>query len=331
MNHLIDAARNIPAAQAARTLTVSRITLPAPGRPLPLPLRVTAPAEGNDLPIVLLSHGGGEALYIPSKDGYDPLVTFYAERGFAVIQPSHLSSRMDGLGLDPSAQGFPIFGQSRIDDMTLILDGLAEIEEQIPALAGRLDHTNIAAVGHSGGTNTVGMLLGARLKNADGTETDALEPRIKAGVLLAPSGNGGDSLTDAVRANFPEMNLDFSHMTTPTLVVYGDADHSPKLTVRGAEWHTDAYRYGPGGGYLLTLLGGAHFLGGVAGYDLDETDDADPDRLAITQRMTCAYLRSALLDEDAAWPEAMKALAEHAPAHGRVDAKKQATAAPSRP
>ncbi len=322
MNHLINTARKIPAAEATPTLTVSRITLAAPGRPVPLPLRVTAPAEGDDLPIVLFSHGGGEALYVSSKEGYEPLVTFYAERGFAVIQPSHLSSRLDGLGLDPTAKGFPIFGQSRVEDMTLILDSLAEIEKQIPSLAGRLDHGNVAAVGHSGGTNTVGMLLGARLKNADGTETHALEPRIKAGVLLASTGTGGDSLTDAVRNKFPEMNLDFSQMTTPALVVYGDTDHSPKLTVRGAEWHTDPYRYGPGEKYLLTLFGGAHFLGGVAGYDLEETDDANPDRLAITQRMTCAYLRSALLDEDTAWSDAMKALAEHADAYGRVDAKK---------
>ena len=36
---------------------------------------------------------------------------------------------------------------------------------------------------------------------------------------------------------------------------------------------------------LLTLPGAKHYLGGIKGYSLAETDDEDPERLAITQRM----------------------------------------------
>ncbi|WP_158277981.1 hypothetical protein [Caulobacter endophyticus] len=43
---------------------------------------------------MLLSHGHGPSNYIPSKDGYGPLVNFYAERGFVVIQPTHLNSKV---------------------------------------------------------------------------------------------------------------------------------------------------------------------------------------------------------------------------------------------
>ena len=62
-------------------------------------------------------------------------------------------------------------------------------------------------------------------------------------------------------------------------------------------------------------------LGGIAGYDAKETDDEDPDRLAITQRMTWAYLRSALYGEDPAWTDACAVLATHARGLGYVEGK----------
>ena len=60
-------------------------------------------------------------------------------------------------------------------------------------------------------------------------------------------------------------------------------------------------------------------IGGVAGWDAAETDDEDPDRLAVTLRMTAAYLRSALDADDPAWVEARAALTHHAAALGRVE------------
>jgi pimeloyl-ACP methyl ester carboxylesterase len=323
MSKLINVARHVPIQEATVTLSVSPVTLSAPTRGLPLEMRITAPATGRDLPILLLSHGGGGSLYLTSKDGYGPLVDFYAEHGFAVIQPTHLSSKVGGFGLNPQAPGFPIFWRSRVEDMKLILDRLDEIEAQVPAIAGRLDPSRIAVVGHSGGAHTAGMLLGARLTDPQDKSVDVRmrEPRIRAGVLLAAIGHGGDNLIASVREKYPEMNFDYSQMTTRTLVVFGDADVSPHLTVRGADWHADAYHHGPGADGLLTLFGAKHFLGGVMGYDAKETDDEDPDRLALTQRMTWAYLRSALYPGDSAWPEACKAFKEHAGSQGRVEVR----------
>jgi predicted dienelactone hydrolase len=208
--------------------------------------------------------------------------------------------------------------------MTLILDQLAAIEASVPAIAGRIDHNRIAAVGHSMGAQTVGMLLGARLtdlKDASATDVNLIEPRIKVGVLLAPAGNGGDDLSAFARENYSALNPDFTHMTTQTLVVMGDADVNPHLTVRGADWHADPYHHGPGSDAMLTLMGAKHGLGGVAGYDAKETDDEDPDRLTIVQRMSWAYLRSALYAGDASWSDACKALNDNASSHGRVDSK----------
>jgi len=322
MNNLIRDAAHIPVGQAVQTLSINPVTLAAPDRGLPLEMRITVPATGTDLPILLLSHGHGPSLYIPSKDGYGPLANFYAAHGFAVIQPTHLNSKVAGLAAD--APGGPLFWRARVQDIKRILDRLDEIEAMTPALAGRLDHGRVAAVGHSMGGQTVAMLLGARLtdvKDPDAQDVNLIEPRIKAGVLLAAPGNGGDSLSEFARENYTALNPDFSPMTTPTLVVVGDEDVNPHLTSRGADWHVDPYTHGPGATALMTLLGGKHGMGGVSGYDAKEADDEDPERLAVTQRMSWAYLRSALYAGDPAWAEACKALAEHAGAHARVDSK----------
>ena len=41
-----------------------------------------------------------------------------------------------------------------------------------------------------------------------------MEPRIKAGVLLAAPGNGGDDLSEFAAEHYSALNPDYSHMTT---------------------------------------------------------------------------------------------------------------------
>ncbi|MGZ2260069.1 alpha/beta hydrolase family protein [Roseobacter sp. A03A-229] len=322
MNNLITDARHIPINDATQTVSISPVILQAPDRGVPLEMRITAPVRGRDLPIILLSHGHGPSLYIPSKDGYGPLANFYAAHGFVVIQPTHVNSKVAGLA--PDAPGGPLFWRSRVQDMSMILDHLDEIEASVPSIADRVDHSKVAAVGHSLGGQTAGMLLGARLtdpKDPDATDVNMIEPRIKVGVLLAAPGNGGDGLSDNAKQSYSALNPDFSHMTTKTLVVAGDADLATHLTTRGADWYRDPFRDGPGAEAMLTLIGGKHGLGGVSGYDAKETGDEDPDRLAVVQRMTWAYLRSAFDADDRAWPDACRALKSRVSAHAYVDVK----------
>ena len=110
-------------------------------------------------------------------------------------------------------------------------------------------------------------------------------------------------------------------MTTPALVVAGDKDTSPHLTVRGADWHADPYLLSPGPKSLLTLFGAEHGLGGVSGYDVAETTDENPERVAAVQRLTWAYLRTELYPGDSAWQAAQDALAAGPDPLGRVDSK----------
>lgn len=302
-------------------LSVSPVVLPVPDRAVDLRVRVSAPVTGDGLPIILLSHGQGHSNHLSSLNGYAPLVNYWAAHGFAVLQPTHLSSRTLDLGSGhPEA---PLYQRSRAEDMIGILDRLDEIEAAVPGLGGRLDRDKVAVAGHSMGGHTASLLLGARYTDPrTGTEVNLAEPRISAGVLLAAPGRGGAAVTEFVAENYPFfLSTDFSAMATPTLVVAGDKDASTHLTVRGPEWHADPYFLSPGRKTLLTLFDAEHGLGGISGYDVAETTDENPERVAAVQRLTSAYLRSELYPGDPAWREAADALAAESDPLGRIESK----------
>ena len=295
-------------------VSLSPVVLPAPGRGEDLQVRVSAPATGRDLPIIVFSHGFGLSL-----DGYRPLVDFWAAHGFVVIQPTHLDSRT--LSLAPDDPRTPLIWRLRIEDLKRILDGLDLIEASLPGLGGRLDRSRIAAAGHSWGGQTASTLLGARVLDPDGVPgEDMSDPRIKAGVLLATTGTGGADLTPFAAEHFPFMSPSFADMTTPALVVAGDRDQSA-LSVRGPDWFTDPYSLSPGPKSLLTLFGAEHSLGGISGYAVTETTDENPERVALIQRLSWAYLRSALYPADPSWPAASAELMESTEPLGRIESK----------
>ena len=186
----------------APVLSFGPIVLPSPGRAVDLQVRVSAPATGSELPVILLSHGHGPSNNLSSLNGYRPLASYWAAHGFVVIQPTHLDSATLGLrdSGDPEA---PLYWRSRAEDMRRILDQLDVIEAAVPQLPGRLDRSRVAVAGHSMGGHTASLLLGARLTDPrDGTEVNLAEPRIRAGVLLAAPGRGGDG-----RGNIPRTGL----------------------------------------------------------------------------------------------------------------------------
>lgn len=299
-------------------VSVKPIALEAPGRGEDLRVRISAPTTGDDLPVIVFSHGFGSSL-----DGYGPVADFWAAHGFVVIQPTHLDSRTVGLPQDDPRT--PRIWRLRVEDMKRVLDQLDLLEAAVPGLAGRLDRSRIAAAGHSFGGQTASILLGARILDpVSGAEEDLSDPRITAGVLLATAGKGGADLSPFAAEHFPFMNPNFTHMTAPTLVVAGDKDDS-HLSARGPEWFADPYVLSPGDKSLLTLFGAEHSLGGVAGYEVRETTDENPERVALLQRLTWAYLRHALGVEDASWAAARKELSESAAPMGRIESKSSRT------
>ncbi|KAI1215184.1 alpha/beta-hydrolase [Annulohypoxylon truncatum] len=316
---LVGTAKEIPINTATAVYTFSPVVLPIADRVKELEVKVNFPVTGEDLPIVILSHGQGRSNHLNSLEGYTPLAEFWAAHGFVVLQPSHLSGTYYSL---PSTKGQELHWQDRSRDIIRVLDGLDGIEAAVPALKGRLNKAQIAVAGHSLGAWTAAIALGAKnVSPADGSVTNLADARIKAGVILTGTGKAGDDLSEMGHRMVPFYGPDFSEMKTPVLVVCGDEDVSPHLTWRGADWHADPYHLSPGPKDLLWIKGAKHGLGGISGWDTQETQDESPQRLAAVQRLTTAYLRSALYAGDKSWEEATKALAQHAEL-GSVESKK---------
>ncbi|MFI8279669.1 alpha/beta hydrolase family protein [Streptomyces sp. NPDC085929] len=293
-----------PAFAPTTVVSAKPVVLPAPDRGEDLQVRVSAPATGGNLPVIVFSHGFGW-----SMNGYAPLADFWAAHGFVVVQPTHLDSRT--LGIPHEDPRTPRIWRIRIEDLTRVLDELDVLEASVPGLRGRIDRSRIAVAGHSWGAQTASTLLGARVLDSDGVPGEDLsDPRVTAGVLLALTGLG-DDLTPFAAENLPFLRPSFGTMTTPALIVAGDNDRST-LSTRGPDWFTDPYTHSPGDKSLLTLFGAEHSLGGIPGYEVAETTDESPARVALIQQLTTAFLRTALHPEDTGWKAAVTAL-ENAP------------------
>ncbi|MFJ2749630.1 alpha/beta hydrolase family protein [Streptomyces sp. NPDC087297] len=294
-------------------ISAQPVVLPAPNRGEDLQVHVSAPATGSDLPVIVFSHGFGW-----SMNGYAPLADHWAARGFVVVRPTHLDSRT--LAIPHEDPRTPRIWRTRIEDLTRVLDGLDVLEAAVPGLGGRAGRGRIAVAGHSWGAQTASALLGARVLGPDGAPgEDMSDPRVGAGVLLALAGLG-DDLTPFAVENLPFLRPSFDTMTAPALIVAGDHDQS-HLSTRGPDWFTDPYTHSPGNKSLLTLFGAEHSLGGVPGYEVAETTDESPARVALIQQLSTAFLRRTLLGEDSGWKAAVTALEADANPLGKLESK----------
>ena len=294
----------IPVIDPTPFSSYNSVVLPVAGRPVPLQVKVSAPVTGSDLPVILMSHGHGPSNFVSSSRGYGPVVEFWAARGFVVLQPTHLDSTALGLREADDADA-PLYARARAQDMRQLLDHLPQIEATVPGLAGRVDRSRVAAVGHSMGGHTVGVLCGQTIDPTD--EERLADPRVSVGVLLAPPGNGED-LADFASTHYPVLKgTSFAAMTTPALVVVGENDWNPMFSER-KDWRSDAFHFSPAPKSLLTLFDAEHALGGVSMWDGAETTDENPRRVAALRALVWAYLRSQLFPGDSAWTDAVRAL-----------------------
>ncbi|GAB3249588.1 alpha/beta hydrolase family protein [Kineosporia babensis] len=293
-------------------ISVRPVALPAPAsRGADLQVRITAPVTGTGLPVIVFAHGFGQ-----SMTAADPLVDHWTANGFVVVQPTFLDSAT--LGVTPADPRYPTIWKTRVDDLEQVINELDTIIAAVPGLSGRVDPQRLAAAGHSWGGQSIGMLLGARVLDAQGRPgEDRTDKRVKAGVLLATTGLARGDLSPFAQENFAFMSPDFTDLTTPSIVVAGDHDQS-LLSSRGPDWFTDVYHYSPGAQHLVTLIGGEHTLGGIQDYASTLTTDESPERVDLVRRTTTAFLRTALGLDAQAWSEVTATPAEPV---GRIESK----------
>lgn len=69
----------------------------------------------------------------------------------------------------------------------------------------------------------------------------------------------------------------------------GENDHNPMFSSR-TDWRADPYNRSPGTNKtLLTLPGAEHMMGGVSGYDAQETSDENTERVAAVRALVWSY------------------------------------------
>ena len=256
--------------EAVPIVTVNPVVLTDGAQGKDILLRVTAPLKGRNLPIILFSHG---AQY--SKDDYLPLTEFWAGHGYVVIQATHIESLSLGLPRnDPRIQDA---WKTRVLDLRKALDSLAEIEKQAPVLKGRMDRKRVLAAGHSFGGHTTAVLIGA--KTPEMPEKDLSDPRVLAGVMLAPPGLAPGFRQIAWQAD-----------ARPALNIVGMDDIIPGFN---DDWQAHAqYYYERQGGpqCLAAMTGMKHYLGGTLGTNRTEEKTPSADSMAQIKRLSLAFL-----------------------------------------
>jgi dienelactone hydrolase len=239
----------------------------------PVPLKIFYPEAGGPYPLIVLSHGT-----FSSNDRYDRIASYWAAQGYVVILPQHKDANY---GVKPS--GYAVMQEvamSRVADMSQVLDELADIQKQVPALADKIDHDHYVAAGHSIGTQVAMLVTGMQFKTPfNGALIRADEQRYSALVLASDPGK------------MRLMPLDvWTASNVPTFMATGTDDFG-LMGQRGAATEAQSEVI-PSKvkvpRYELLLEDGDHYFGGLVQKDVQ----AEPDHegLAIFNATSTAFL-----------------------------------------
>ncbi len=252
-----------------------------------LPLRITFPAGNGNYPVIIWSHGA-----LGSKDGYQPLITFWASHGYVCIQPTHEDSRKL-LGWRAFFNRKKIWQKwsTRPPDISLIIDSLSAISNRVAGLRGKMNLSRIGVGGHSFGAHTAQLIGGVEIVNpSNHRKFNFTDPRPAAILLISPSGTG-PSLKPA----------SFHGLTRPTMIITGTEDKSP-LNGKGYRWRIGVYRYAPRGDKFLAVIQNAyHGFGGIAGpIRFPGSGPTNPRQVADVRALSTAFWNAYLKQDSTA-------------------------------
>src|SRR5205085_1277074 len=133
--------------------------------------------------------------------------------------------------------------------VTFLLDSLAEIENRIPALKGRLDRVRVGVGGHSYGAYTSQMIGGATLKlPGEATRRSFADKRVVAVLLMSAQGRDRIGLTDG----------SWDSLRVPMMLMTGSEDTG--RAGQSPDWRLEPYKFSPPGDKYAVFIEGANHL-----------------------------------------------------------------------
>jgi predicted dienelactone hydrolase len=223
------------------------------GRDKDLPFNVLYPEGKGPFPVIIFSHGAGA-----SKDNYVSLTSAWVRHGYVVIQPSHADSialrRSQG---KPAGWGEALHEaladseawQNRPQDISFLIDSLAEIEQMVPDLKGKMDRKTVGVGGHSFGAYTSEAIAGALVQlKKDSPPVSFADKRVAAVIALSPEGPG--------QIGFVDDSWGDEHL--PIMTMTGSRDYAG--FTKGPGWRKTPFDRSPAGDkYHLLIAGANHF------------------------------------------------------------------------
>lgn len=262
------------------------VTLPDTVRNKKLPLNVVYPTSFEEQsPVVIFSYG-----HLAAGDQDKILADYWTSNGYVVITPAHDDSPYrDGSkynGLDNE-----LLWENRIKDITLVLDSLGAIEQDLPEFQGVLDSENVALAGFSVGAHTTSLMAGATVETSAEANANYQDNRLKAFLALSPQGRGSWTGFD---------NDSWDNLNKPIMFFTGSQDTQASLGASniGPEWRAEGYTFSPPGDkYYFVIEGFSHM-----DFDGSEPERGRRNRLIYNsiRSVSLAFFDSYLKDSETA-------------------------------
>lgn len=267
-----------------------------PARLRSLPWRLRVPATPGPWPLVLYSHGLGG-----NREGAVAWGEAWAAAGMAVMHLQHPGSDTlvlrDGLrGLKRAASAEQLI--ERVRDVRFVLDEMRRQARSGEPPWQELRQDAIGLAGHSFGALTTQAIAGQRFA----VRSDLADPRPRAFVALSPAA-----------PRDPGMSLEhsFGAIARPFMAVTGSLDGDPFGSFDSGQQRARVYTGLPAGQRALLWLDGADHMS-FSGGSARPVPNVGPFRRhglaaeregahqAVVARITAAWWRAHLLDDDAA-------------------------------
>jgi predicted dienelactone hydrolase len=229
---------------------------------------------GERFPLVVFSHG---AFCYPQQ--YANVTDFWVSHGYIVAFPDHLDSPNLGK-INP--KDLPILLQSRVADMSLVLDSTPSLEAAVPELAGRIDTERFAVAGHSFGGMIAMVKAGLGIRDtARVAAIKFADPRFRAAIIMSGVGQMEQMADDA-----------FEGLKSPLFASGGTLDVGNVGTgeIFPWQWRMSAYTLAPPGDkYSIVLDDADHYLGGLICRD-NRGGAPDPEAARLVRAASLAFL-----------------------------------------